>query len=221
MGSRIITIIALFAAVAVAGAQVKGAEFQAVVKSDKKQVVEDAVVALVPMGGEIPEPEKTLTAVMDQVDKEFVPRVLPVRTGTKVSFPNSDNILHHVYSFSKAKPFELPLYKGAPANPVVFDNPGVVVLGCNIHDWMKGYIVVLETPWFGKTGDKGKTLIKDVPPGRYKIFLWHPESASKNLDPAGEAAIVKDEIAKKEYTIKLKGGKKKSRAPDPAGVINY
>ena len=111
---------------------------------------------------------------VDQVDKQFVPYVKAVLVGSKVRFPNSDNIRHQVYSFSAAKKFELPLYAGANAPPVVFDKPGVVVLGCNIHDWMVGYIYVSETPYFAKTEAAGTASIADLPPGEYTVRIWHP-----------------------------------------------
>ena len=120
---------------------------------------EDAVVYLIPTAAGVPTtlPAAT-TGVMDQQDKEFVPHVLPIFTGTAVNFPNRDNIKHHVYSFSSPKKFELPLYSGTPAAPVLFDKPGVVVLGCNIHDWMVGYIYVVTTPYFAKTRSDGKEI---------------------------------------------------------------
>lgn len=113
-------------------------------------------------------------AVMDQRDKRFVPQVLPVLAGTEVRFPNSDDIRHQVYSFSPAKTFELPLYYGTTAQPVTFDRPGVAVLGCNIHDWMVGYVVVLETPWFAATGDDGRATVADLPAGEHVVEVWHP-----------------------------------------------
>ncbi len=116
------------------------------------------------------------TAVMDQRDSTFAPGVLPVQVGTSVSFPNSDLVQHQVYSFSTPKPFELPLYSGTPLAPVTFDRPGVVVVGCNIHDWMIGYIVVLDTPHFGKSGDDGVVRL-DVAPGRYTLRVWHSRLA--------------------------------------------
>ncbi|WP_238474366.1 methylamine utilization protein [Pseudomonas cavernae] len=115
--------------------------------------------------------------VMDQRDKQFAPYVLAVRTGTPVSFPNSDNIRHQVYSFSPAKHFELRLYKGTPSQPVVFDKPGVVVLGCNIHDWMLGYVYVTDDPWYA-VSDAGGRLRLNLPPGRYRVSLWHPQVAN-------------------------------------------
>ena len=83
---------------------------------------------------------------MAQQKKQFVPEVLVVPVGSEVRFPNHDTVRHHVYSFSPAKKFELKLYTGTPANPVLFDRPGVVVLGCNIHDQMVGWILVVDTP---------------------------------------------------------------------------
>ena len=80
-------------------------------------------------------------AVMDQEHMQFVPHLLVVQAGTEVSFPNGDEVSHHVYSFSETKPFELPLYKGNQAPPQLFDPPGVVVLGYHIHDGLLGYIV--------------------------------------------------------------------------------
>ena len=109
-------------------------------------------------------PAKPRDNVVDQVDKQFVPKVQAVLVGTPVTFPNNDNVRHQVYSFSPAKRFELPLYAGVPAQPIVFDKPGVVVLGCNIHDWMVGYIYVSESPYFAKTGKDGKAVLADLPP---------------------------------------------------------
>ncbi len=123
-------------------------------------------------------------ALMDQVDKQFVPAVLAVATGTAVSFPNSDDIRHQVYSFSPAKRFELRLYEGTPSAPVTFDQPGLVVLGCNIHDWMLGYIYITDDPWFGVSDAQGRLLL-DVPAGQYPATLWHPALTSRLPVDAG------------------------------------
>ena len=133
-----------------------------------KAPLADVVVSLHPAAAS----SSAARAVMDQRDSTFVPGVLVVQAGTTVSFPNSDTVRHQVYSFSPAKPFELPLYEGTPLAPVLFDRPGVVVVGCNIHDWMIGYIVVLDTPHFGKTDAAGKLRI-DLPAGRYRLQAWH------------------------------------------------
>jgi len=98
--------------------------------------------------------------------------VLAVQTGTAVRFPNSDNVRHQVYSFSSAKRFQLPLYAGSPAAPVVFDKPGVVTLGCNIHDRMSAFVVVVDTPYFVATGSSPGEL-PNLPEGRYVVHVWH------------------------------------------------
>lgn len=94
--------------------------------------------------------------VMDQIDSSFVPRVLVVQKGQSVSFPNSDDFRHHVYSFSAAKAFEIQLYKGTDVPPVFFDKPGLVALGCNIHDDMIGYIYVADNTLALKTDRNGQ-----------------------------------------------------------------
>jgi hypothetical protein len=110
---------------------------------------------------------------MDQVQKQFVPRVLPVVAGTEVRFPNRDQIHHHVYSFSRTKTFELPLYKGEDAPPVLFDRVGAVKVGCNIHDWMSGIILVLPTPYFAVTDASGEFTLRGLPAGEVKLLAWH------------------------------------------------
>src|SRR5688572_7759995 len=113
-------------------------------------------------------------AVMDQIDRQFVPHLLVVETGTPVTFPNSDSVSHQVYSFSTTKRFQLALYRGHAYPPLVFDQPGIVVLGCNIHDDMIGYIYVAASPYFGKTDAQGRMLLKELPAQNYEVTLWSP-----------------------------------------------
>lgn len=108
-----------------------------------------------------------------QLNKQFDPQVRVVTVGSAVSFPNHDTVRHHVYSFSPTKTFEIKLYAGATANPVVFDKPGIAVLGCNIHDKMVAWVVVVETPYFGRSGADGKLQLDNVPPGNYRLRIWH------------------------------------------------
>jgi plastocyanin len=120
-------------------------------------------------------------ATMDQINKTFVPGVLPITVGTQVRFPNRDQIRHHVYSFSKTKNFELPLYKGEDAPPVLFDKVGVVKIGCNIHDWMSAIILVLPTSHFATTDEDGRYTL-DLPSGAYTLVAWHALSKDKPED---------------------------------------
>ena len=118
-----------------------------------------------------------------QADRQFVPQVTVVPVGTAVSFPNRDTVRHHVYSFSAAKKLEIKLYVGTPAAPVVFDQPGIAVLGCNIHDNMAAWVVIVETPWYGQSGADGRVAWPQVPAGSYRLRSWHP-----SLPPGAPAA---------------------------------
>ena len=137
------------------------------------QPLGDAVVSLQPAGG--PVAVKPMAGVeIAQAQRQFTQRVTVVTTGTSVTFPNHDTVRHHVYSFSPTKTFELKLYAGVPGTPVVFDKPGVAVLGCNIHDQMSAWVVVVDTPYTGRTAASGQARLAGVPAGQYKVRAWHP-----------------------------------------------
>ncbi len=121
-----------------------------------------------------PSPTKKTKSAIIQRDREFNPYLTIIQTGTAIEFPNRDPFKHHVYSFSQPKMFEIKLYAGKPAKPVVFDKPGVVALGCNIHDWMEAYVLVVDTPYFGKTGQDGRAHLDNIPEGVYRLRYWHP-----------------------------------------------
>ncbi len=161
--------------------------------------IAQAVVYAIPEGRRPAPPVRG--AVLDQKNRAFVPHVLAVQTGTSVKFPNSDNVRHQVYSFSPAKRFQLPLYEGTPAAPVVFDKPGVVTLGCNIHDRMSAYVVVVDTPHFGET-EKGRVSLQGLAEGRYTLRVWYAglrgEAPSQELTlGAGDARDVQFRIDRK------------------------
>lgn len=133
-------------------------------------------------------------AEMGQRDRQFTPQLLVVQTGTAVNFPNFDTVRHHVYSFSPIKVIDIKLYSGTPAEPIVFDKPGVAALGCNIHDRMSAHIVVVDTPTFARTDDKGLASF-DLPAGEHVVKAWHagqksPTLQSLRLDvPAGGGTV--------------------------------
>jgi plastocyanin len=122
------------------------------------------------------------SAIMDQRETRFVPHILVVQKGTKVEFPNSDVVAHHVYSFSKPNNFVLPLYKGDPHEPVLFAYDGIVTLGCNIHDQMLGYIVVVDTDIYGITDEAGSlSVVIDDTRGAATVSIWSPRIRDKEL----------------------------------------
>lgn len=112
-------------------------------------------------------------ATMMQTNRQFDPFILPVPLNVPVSFPNRDDTAHHVYSFSAIGTFELPLYKGDSPNPITFTEAGVVPIGCNIHDWMIGYIYVVDSPFYTQIQD-GSGRFDNLPTGSYEFSLWHP-----------------------------------------------
>jgi len=111
---------------------------------------------------------------MEQIDRQFVPPVRVVPLGSELRFPNRDRVRHHVYSISPTKTFDLKLFVGNEANPVLFDRAGVAVVGCNIHDEMIGWVVVVATPWHAVTGDDGRARL-DAPAAVYRLQVWHPD----------------------------------------------
>lgn len=137
--------------------------------------LEDAVIELVS-----PNVSSLTTAAgsMTQQGLLFVPYVLAVKAGTAVEFPNKDKTRHHVYSFSESKVFELKLYAGKPEKPVVFDKPGIVVLGCNIHDHMQAYVYVGTSALLAVTNAQGKAEFSKLPSGVATLKVWHPWQSS-------------------------------------------
>lgn len=210
-----VLVAAMMPALALAG------DLHAVVHDISGKPVVDAVVIALPAvriagnaGGAV------ATIIVDQINKQFVPRVLPVQMGTTVSFPNKDNIRHHVYSFSPAKVFELPLYTGVPAAPVLFDKSGPVVLGCNIHDWMVAYVYVTDTPYFGKSDASGKVDLTDLPAGKYTVRTWHPRLEGTEESTDQPIVVQRSGIVETTTVIGLKPVFRPRRAPIP-GSVSY
>ena len=194
-------------------AQAQTAEIAATVVDEQGRPLADAVVVAVPSDGSLRLAAQPHEGVVDQVDKEFTPKVTAVLVGARVRFPNNDNVRHQVYSFSPAKRFELPLYAGAPAQPVVFDKPGVVVLGCNIHDWMIGYVYVSESPYFAKTGPDGKALLAELPSTKYLVRVWHPQLRAGEDATRKEVDVSRARRADVQWTLTLSPEVKPRRAP--------
>ena len=144
------------------------------------------------------------SAVMDQVDTRFVPHVLVIQTGTSVSFPNSDFVAHHVYSFSTPNQFVLPLYKGNLHAPVTVNQSGVVTLGCNIHDEMLGYILIVDSATFAMTDVTGKATLNVENADGYAVRIWSPrfresDEQQRETVAAGKSAEVTFSLTLKLY----------------------
>jgi plastocyanin len=183
------------------------------ITDNKNAPVADAVVSLVPLDAPAKISPPTEPLEIGQHGQEFEAFVTPLVAGTTVNFPNEDSVNHQVYSQSAAKKFALPLYKPGENGKVVFDHAGVVAIGCNIHDWMLTYVVVLDTPWFAKTASDGAATIANAPPGRYRIEVWHPRLAKNETR---ELALTDAALAPQNFSLALKPDRRIRRAPGPA-----
>jgi len=182
----------------------------------KGKPVKDAVVYLKSSDSELKNSEEKPTHSVVQMDRQFTPFVNVVAVGTEVDFPNKDTIAHHVYSFSKPKAFELKLYKGTETERVLMDQPGVVVLGCNIHDWMVSYLYVVDAQFFATTDQQGQVTFNDLSQGSYELHVWHPGKKGKGDYTRQWADVTVDQ----EVQLKLKASYLwKPAIPDEGG--NY
>ena len=159
-------------ALAAAAASANAAALAVHVTGPDGKPVAGAVVLLHGPSGSKPPPPTTL--IIDQVGETFTPGLTVIPVGSSVTFPNSDKVSHQVYSFSPAKRFQLPLYRGTPYAPTVFDRAGIVTLGCNIHDDMIAYVVVTDATWSGRTARDGSWSASGLPNGDFRAEIWHP-----------------------------------------------
>jgi hypothetical protein len=190
-------------------------EIVATVKDDGGAPLQDAVViavSVVPI--KLPAPR--LETIV-QESKEFKPFVKAVLVGTPIQFPNRDDVLHHVYSFSPARTFELKAYSGTPPQPIVFDRPGPVAIGCNIHDWMLAYVYVSESPYFGVTGADGRVRMTNVPPGNYSVRVWHSRLVMQDGETAQAINVAGTDATQVGWNLKLKRDSRIRRAPSRSG----
>jgi plastocyanin len=199
----------VFACVLLVARAQGSAEVGVMVRDAKGEAVPDAVIALYALDTPSAVPLPGGPAEIVQKDQEYSPYVTVIRTGTEVVFPNQDTIQHHIYSLSKAKRFEKPLYAPGAHESVVFDQPGIVTLGCNIHDWMVAYIVVLPTPYFAKTDARGEAQVA-VPPGRYRVEVWHPRLPANDI----REVTLAGGNAPLSYSLKLRPDRRIRRTPE-------
>jgi plastocyanin len=174
----------------------------ATIKGPKGEPVADAVVSLVSLDG-VTVPPPAASGEIAQESQEFVPYVTVVQAGSRVVFPNNDTVQHHVYSLSKAKKFELPLYNPNQKESFVFDVSGLVTLGCNIHDWMVAYLVVVPTPYYAKSDASGGATVA-APAGRYRLEVWHPRLAT----PLSQEITLTADTAQRDLTLALKADRR-------------
>lgn len=176
------------------------------------RAVGDAVVTLRPGTPTAGTPPAPVTRYVDQRDETFIPYVQVVRPGDRVVFRNSDGTRHHVYSFSEAKAFEFLLRPGASSPAVTLDKPGLVALGCNIHDHMVAYLLVTSER-ARVTPSQGQVVFEQLPPGNYTVTVWHPQLRPGQAPPAESVAVGEGTEARHaDFTLSL--------IPDPRGFAD-
>ena len=121
-----------------------------------------------------PPPAAPPHALLDQRNLAFIPRVLVIRTGTLVDFPNNDRVFHNVFSFRDGKRFDLGLYPVGSKKRVLFDRAGLSRIFCNIHPNMAAYVMTVDSPYFARADESGAFTIPAVPAGTYKYHAWRP-----------------------------------------------
>ena len=181
------------------GETVFGAELHVQVLDRDSEPVANVVVHATPTNRQNTAAPVENAAIINQVDRKFVPHILPVQRGTQIEFPNNDTVRHHVYSFSDPKAFELPLYAGVAHAPLTFDQNGIVVLGCNIHDDMLAYVVVVDTPHFSITNADGRVDLSALPAGEYNLAIWTPRLRESRLPPVQIVTLAEDEVRTISY----------------------
>jgi plastocyanin len=150
--------------------------------------------------------------VVEQRNKTFAPHLLAVPVGSTVAFPNFDSIYHNVFSLSQPQRFDLGLYKAGDMREVLFDKPGIVRLGCNIHTNMSAYVVVVDAPHYAVADAEGKFSFKSLGPGKYKVRAWSEQSA----EPKTTEVVIK--AGANEATIDMKGGARQGPSEDKFGA---
>lgn len=185
--------LATLAACAGLSVEAQSASLTTVISDRNGQAVEEVVVYAIAADGGAADPVTGFSQplVMNQQSEQFRPHILVAQTGTTISFPNGDSVAHHVYSFSEPKRFELPLYQGTAHPPVTFDRPGVIDVGCNIHDHMEAHIVVVDTSYFATTGADGRAEISNLPSGNYTVQIYSPRLRAAD-HPAPQGIAIAD-----------------------------
>ncbi len=181
-----------------------------VLRMDGKPVSSFGVVMLVPKAGGFKK-RVAKRRVIEQRGKEFAPLVMAVPVGSTVEFPNFDPIFHNVFSLSRTRPFDLGMYRTGELREVVFDKPGVVRLGCNIHANMSAYLIVVDAPHYAVVGEDGTFGFRSVAPGKYRVRSWTEQTG----DPTESEVEIK--AGANETTIDLKAGVAPGLGPDKFG----
>ncbi|MBU2926159.1 hypothetical protein Q4506_09720 [Colwellia sp. 4_MG-2023] len=172
---------------------------QILVESNTGQALKDLVVYLEPLDGQLLEPNLE-HLVINQEGRAFSPYISVSQVNSDVNFVNKDDITHHIYSAGSENKFSFKIKSGETNASVEFNQPAEVAMGCNIHDWMSGYLLVVNTPYFAKTNTQGYAYFDITELGKYKIVVWHPQMKSTDNRMIQEASV----LPHSQFSFKLK-----------------
>lgn len=155
--------------------QASSNELSVQVLDSKGQALEDVVVYARPINGEVKFESNKPPLLIDQHDKKFSPYIVVMQKGQQINFSNRDDITHHIYSVSGDNRFDFKIKAGAEKLTAPMESVEEIAMGCNIHDWMSGYALVVDTPYYGKTDELGKINLNLFSKGEYELVVWHPQ----------------------------------------------
>ena len=190
--------------IALAATSARAADVEVMVRNAKGAPAADVVVTVQPERGGATPARYDQPLTMTQRGQQFTPSILVAPVGAEVRFPNEDRVKHQVYSFSPAKSFELKLYGREQARTVRFDKPGVVALGCNIHDAMVAFIAVVDAPFAARTDASGRVVLHDVPAGPAQVRVWHPYLRAAGNTQSAQAVVPASGAARIAFTAELR-----------------
>ena len=167
----------------------------------------DAVIEIVPPAGDVRRPAFRWRNAMGQKNQAFVPGTLIAPRGAVVAFPNFDNVRHSIYSFSKPGPFKFDLYGKDQTRAQQFKIAGTIALGCNIHDQMRGYIRVTDTPYAARTDLNGLAEIEGLGRGQYDMVVWHPGIRAAGGEWRGKLVMEAGKRARITVAVRSAGAK--------------
>lgn len=179
----------------------RAAELNVEVESFKQRSTEGLVVELI---GSAIKPAPVGKFEINQLDKEFIPLLTIAGVGSSLRFNNQDPLKHHVYSVSKGNKFELPLHNGHSDKIIQLTTPGIIKLGCNIHDWMLAYVYVAESDRIKIMDKLGRVEFSGLPAGDYQIKIWSPRLRNTNKPITRSVSIAADQSQTLKFEIKLR-----------------
>lgn len=175
-----------------------------IVESLEGEKLSNMVVYLIPLNGQVAlQSAKSEPIEIHQKNKQFAPYITVLQKGYEAEFKNDDDITHHIYSALGPKRFSFKLKSEDPNKAMVFDKVGHVSMGCNIHDWMSGHVLVIDTPFYTQTDEQGIAQFGTVPDGQYELIVWHPQLQSDENQFIMPVSLPRDKIIKVKLSAKM------------------